>query len=173
MLMFLCSFLSMDEMSFNAPVQSQVNTDLLNQILLNNLDIDEEEEEDDPDETEEAEERSKQIEENRKKLDASFHLSIPPGINLFRSKKSPTENSFRYFTLETLSLETDFGYSRRPELLEHGFSEDTINEIFTDRFEFVRHLFPEAQSVLICDQADFKSVMNFLYYSVSVCTDRR
>ena len=168
-------FLSMDEMSFNAPVESTVNTNLLNQILMNNLDIEDEEDEDDPDEIEDTEESSRQrmMEENRKKLDASLHLSIPPGINLFRSKKSPAENSFRYFTLDTLSLETDFGYKRRPELLEHGFSEDTINEIFTDRFEFVRHLFPEAQSVLICDQADYKSVMNFLYYSVSVCTDRR
>ena len=168
-------FLSMDDMSFNAPQESVVNTSLLNQILLNNLDIDSEEDEEEPNEGEETEERSQErlVEENRKKLDASLHLSIPPGINLFRSKKSPAENSFRYFSLETLSLETDFGYSRRPQLLEHGFSEDTINEIFSDRFEFVRHLFPEAQSVLICDQADFKSVMNFLYYSVSVCTDRR
>ena len=165
----------MNDMAFNAPEENVVNTNLLNQILLNNLDIDDEEDEDEPDELEDTEERSRQslIEENRKKLDASLHSSIPPGINLFRSKKSPAENSFRYFTLETLDLETDFGYRRRPALLEHGFSEVTINEIFTDRFEFVRHLFPEAQSVLICDQADFKSVMNFLYYSVSVCTDRR
>ena len=142
---------------------------------MNNLDIEDEEEEEEPNDGEDTEERSRQRldEENKKKLDASLHLSIPPGINLFQSKKSPEENSFRYFTLETLNLETDFGYSRRPQLLEHGFSEDTINEIFTDRFEFVRHLFPEAQSVLICDQADFKSVMNFLFYSVSVCTDRR
>ena len=165
----------MDEMTFNAPVQNEVNTNLLNQILLNNLDLDDEEEEDNPGESEDTEESSRQrlIEENRRKQDASLHLSIPPGINLFRSKKNPAENSFRYFTLETLNIEKDFGYKRRPELLEHGFSEDTINEIFSDRFEFVRHLFPEAQSVLICDQADFKSVMNFLYYSVSVCSDRR
>lgn len=165
----------MNDMSFNAPEESRVNTSLLNQILMNNLDIEDEEEEEEPNDGEDTEERSRQRldEENKKKLDASLHLSIPPGINLFQSKKSPEENSFRYFTLETLNLETDFGYSRRPQLLEHGFSEDTINEIFTDRFEFVRHLFPEAQSVLICDQADFKSVMNFLFYSVSVCTDRR
>ena len=166
----------MDEMSFNAPQESAVvNQDLLNQILLNNLDSDEDEEDaDQPAEMEDIEETTrKEIEENVKKMNASLHLSIPPGINLFRSKESPEENSFRYFTLETLNIEKDFGYKRRPELLEHGFSEDTINEIFSDRFEFVRHLFPEAQSVLICDQADFKSVMNFLYYSVSVCTDQR
>ena len=41
------------------------------------------------------------------------------------------------------------------------------------RFEFVRHLFPEAQTVLICDQADFKAIMNFLFFSISVCLDER
>ena len=106
----------MDEMTFNAPVQNEVNTNLLNQILLNNLDLDDEEEEDDSGESEDTEESSRQrlIEENRRKQDASLHLSIPPGINLFRSKKNPAENSFRYFTLETLNLETDFGYSLQP-----------------------------------------------------------
>ena len=97
---------------------------------------------------------------------------------------------FKYFCLESLNLETDFNYSRRPKLLGHGFTNARLDEMFSDRFcpdlkcelyctmniirfEFVRHLFPEAQTVLICDQADFKAIMNFLFFSISVCLDER
>ena len=101
---------------------------------------------------------------------------------------------FKYFCLESLNLETDFNYSRRPKLLGHWFTNARLDEMFSDRFclmkcpdlkcelyctmniirfEFVRHLFPEAQTVLICDQADFKAIMNFLFFSISVCLDER
>jgi hypothetical protein len=43
----------------------------------------------------------------------------------------------------------------------------------SDRFTFVRYLMPEAQSVLLCNAADFKSIMDFLFFAISVCTDRR
>ena len=59
------------------------------------------------------------------------------------------------------------------KLRGHGFSEETIANILTDRFTFVRYLMPEAQSVLLCDKADFKAIMDFLFYAISVCTDRR
>jgi hypothetical protein len=32
---------------------------------------------------------------------------------------------------------------------------------------------PEAQSVLLCDKADFRAIMDFLFFSISVCTDSR
>ena len=80
---------------------------------------------------------------------------------------------FKYFNLDSLSLESDFGYDRRGKLIKHGFTDERLNEMFSDRFEFVRHLFPEAQSVLICNQKDFQAIMNFLFYSISVSTDLR
>ena len=83
------------------------------------------------------------------------------------------ENGFKLFTLESLSLETDCGYTRRPKLLGHGFSNARLDDMFSDRFEFVRHLFPEAHTVLICNQADFISIMDYLFYSISVCHDSR
>ena len=42
----------------------------------------------------------------------------------------------------------------------------------TFRLEFVRHLMPEAQSVLLCDAKDFRAIMDFLFFSISVCTDQ-
>ena len=56
------------------------------------------------------------------------------------------------------------------------YSLNILNSCFIGlfcRFEFVRHLFPEAQSVLICNQKDFQSIMNYLFFSISVCTDMR
>ena len=37
----------------------------------------------------------------------------------------------------------------------------------------MENIFPAAQSVLICSREDFKAVMDFLFYSISVCRDRR
>ena len=37
----------------------------------------------------------------------------------------------------------------------------------------MENIFPAAQSVLICNREDFKAVMDFLFYSISVCRDRR
>lgn len=55
----------------------------------------------------------------------------------------------------------------------HGFSDQTLDDIFSDRLVFIRHLMPEAQSVLLCDKHDFKAIMDFLFYSISVCTGRK
>ena len=75
--------------------------------------------------------------------------------------------------MESLSLETDCGYTRRSKLLGHGFSNARLDDMFSDRLEFVRHLFPEAQTVLICNEADFTAIMDFLFYSISVCHNAR
>jgi len=112
-----------------------------------------------------AAEKKKKDRENNKLLEK---MDFPPGLNLFPGET----NGFKYFSLETLNLETDFSYTRRGKLKGHGFTDDKIDLIFSDRIEFVRHLMPEAQSVLICDRLDFRAVMNFLFYSLSVCTDR-
>ena len=106
---------------------------------------------------------------NREKIIKMLSLTAP-GINLFPVSED-SSNGFCLFTLKTLSLERDLDYSRRGKLLGHGFTNERLDDIFNNRFEFVRHLFPEAQSVLLCDKKDFKSIMNFLLYSISVCTD--
>jgi hypothetical protein len=122
-----------------------------------------------------AEARREQAAENRRKLQRLLHGSAP-GIDLFPLPVPPGPegggNRFKYFSLETLDLERDFGYSRRARLVGHGFSDARVTDMLTDRLEFVRHLMPEAQSVLLCDQADFRAIMNFLFFSISVCTDR-
>ena len=98
--------------------------------------------------------------------------TVAPGIDLFRTIRDG-ENGFKFFSMETLDLEKDFDYARRGKLLGHGFSNQRVTEMLTDRLEFVRHLMPEAQSVLLCDQADFRAIMNYLFYSISVCTDSK
>ena len=95
-----------------------------------------------------------------------------PGIDLFPTENS-ADNRFCYFSLDSLSLERDCEYTRRGKLLGHGFSNERLDKILADRFEFVRHLFPEAQSVLICDKNDFRAIMNYLLFSISVCTDEK
>ena len=78
-----------------------------------------------------------------------------------------------FFNVDTLSLEKDFAYGRRGRLKGHGYSDELIDEILSDKLKFIRHLMPEAQSVFLCDKADFKAIMDFLFYSISVCTERR
>jgi hypothetical protein len=63
--------------------------------------------------------------------------------------------------------------SREGKLLGHGFPQETIDHLLTDRLTFVKYLMPEAQSVLLCDKADFRAIMDFLFFSISVCTDSR
>ena len=58
-------------------------------------------------------------------------------------------------------------------MLGHGMTPDRVEEILTSRYKFLENIFPAGQSVLICNKEDFKVVMNFLFYSISVCTDRR
>jgi len=96
----------------------------------------------------------------------------PPGIDLFPTKNEE-DNGFHYFNLESLSLEKDCGYSRRGHLLGHGMTIERIEDVLTNRYQLIQNLFPEAHSVLICDKEDFKAIMNFLFYSISVCSDPR
>ena len=74
--------------------------------------------------------------------------------------------------VDDLCLEKDFKYERRPYLKGHNFSDQTIDDILSDKNTFLRHLMPSAQSLLICDENDFKTVMNYLLYCISVCKDR-
>lgn len=132
---------------------------------------------DDDDESTTGSQKSKNEEDFRLELDKKRNFqrllhSVPPGIDLFRQNENK-ENGFKLFTLDSLNLETDCGYTRRPKLLGHGFSNARLDDMFSDRFEFVRHLFPEAQTVLICNQADFIAIMDFLFFSISVCHDVR
>ena len=147
-------FDSMEEMSFNLP-ESSSESNLLNQIIFENDNVDDLEEDEDEEDKHDMEVNQDEAsvpglnEGNKKKLENAFlQSSVPPGINLFRSKKI-NENSFQYFSMDTLNLETDFGYSRRPKLLDHGFSVETVEEIFSDRIEFVRHLFPLVRDHLV------------------------
>jgi len=117
-----------------------------------------------------TEEKKREAGEHRRKLQKSLH-SQAPGIDLFLPDEKG-ENGLRYFHLESLDIERDFGYSRRSKLHDHGFSDSRVTDMLTDRLEFVRHLMPEAQSVLLCDAKDFRAIMDFLFFSISVCTDR-
>jgi len=119
-----------------------------------------------------AERRADEV-ARRAKLRERFNV-LPPGINLFPDDKiqESKSNGYHYFSLDTLDLEKDFSYNRRGQLKGHGFTDEKIDTILKDRLEFVKHLMPEAQSVLICDKNDFRAIMNYLFYSLSVCTDR-
>ena len=87
------------------------------------------------------------------------------------------KHSLLYFSFllfsDDLSIEKDFDYARRPYLKGHGLSDPAIDEMLTDKLTFLRHLMPSAQSILICDKNDFKSVMDFLLFSISVCPEPR
>jgi hypothetical protein len=98
-------------------------------------------------------------------------LTAPPGLNIFCQTEG--DHAFKYFSFDDLCLEEDFDYGRRPHLKGHGLSDQTIDNMLTDKFTFLRHLMPSAQSILICDKTDFKIVMDFLLYCVSVCPDRK
>ena len=49
----------------------------------------------------------------------------------------------------------------------------TVQVHYKYRYKMMENIFPAAQSVLICNREDFKAVMDFLFYSISVCRDRR
>ena len=96
-----------------------------------------------------------------------------PGINLFNAQqeKNSGKHNLVFFSLDSLSLEADFGYVRRGKLLGHGFTNDELDSILGDPGQLVAHLMPEAQTLLICDKEDYKAVMNYLFYSISVCSN--
>eukprot|EP00090_Calanus_glacialis_P005820 TRINITY_DN14529_c0_g1_i1.p1 TRINITY_DN14529_c0_g1~~TRINITY_DN14529_c0_g1_i1.p1 ORF type:complete len:593 (-),score=251.90 TRINITY_DN14529_c0_g1_i1:76-1854(-) len=128
----------------------------------------------------EEDEEGRLAKEEKKKADdmarrdkmAKMLNMVAPGIDLFPTPPDEEGNGFLFFSQDSLDLETDMGYTRRAKLLGHGFTSTQLDTIMSDRLQFVRHLMPEAQSVLICDKTDFRAVMNFLFYSISVCTDR-
>merc|ERR1719508_529489 len=144
---------------------------LLDEMLPPEIDMDDDPESDDEQKNERIAQQKLEAAENRKKLQKMLH-TVAPGIDLFRTNLNG-ENGFKYFNMGTLDLEKDFDYARRGKLLGHGFSNERITEMLSDRLEFVRHLMPEAQSVLLCDQADFRAIINYLFYSISVCTDSK
>ena len=158
---------------------SKVSSSKANSLFLDMIDINNDSDNSEDDEDGERHERternnvnegdSEERNANREKIIKMLSLTAP-GINMFPLSED-SSNGFYFFTLKTLSLERDLEYSRRGKLLGHGFTNEKLDDIFNNRFEFVRHLFPEAQSVLLCDKKDFKSIMNFLLYSISVCTD--
>ena len=105
---------------------------LIDEIIPPDIDMDEDEESEDEEESErKREEKQKAAAENRRKLQKMLH-TVAPGIDLFRTN-STGKNGFRFFTMESLDLEKDFEYSRRSKLLGHGFSNDRITEMLTDR----------------------------------------
>ena len=57
----------------------------------------------------------------------------------YRRQNANKENEFKLFTLESLSLETDCGYTRRPKLLGHGFSNTRLDDMFSDRSNVFHH----------------------------------
>ena len=143
---------------------SKNNPILLDMLDLNESDEEEEEEENDLMDSKSKVEEDLEVAVKREKL-IKIMSGTPPGIDLF------TDTGRHYFNLETLSLEKDFGYDRRGFLMGHGLDREKIDVLMSDRMEFLRNLYPEAQSVLICDSKDFKAVMDFLFYSISVCSD--
>ena len=163
--------MSVDDMEVEASASSKDNPILLDMLHVG---ISDDSDDEDENEREKADRRAASNAELESKKDKIIKLlcSTAPGIDLFPSN-TKEENGFLYFDLVSLSLERDLEYTRRGKLLGHGFKNETLDEIFTNRREFIRHLFPEAQSVLLCDQSDFKSIMNFLFYSISVCTDEK
>ena len=124
------------------------------------------EETEDPAEVEAAK-LAKRAEDIAKKKEKFSQMWVPPGIDLFPDRSD--KEGFRFFSSETLSLEKDFSFNRR-KLEIHGLS--NIDNILTDRCEFLNHLFPQSQSVLISSEKDFRQIMDYLLYSISVCTDR-
>ena len=113
---------------------------LLDEMLPPEIDMDDDPESDDEEKNERLLQQKQEAAENRKKLQKMLH-TVAPGIDLFRTIVDG-ENGFKFFSMETLDLEKDFDYARRGKLLGHGFSNQRVTEMLTDRLEFVCHLMP-------------------------------
>ena len=124
----------------------------------------------------EEDEEGRLAKEEKKKADdiarrdkmAKMLNMVAPGIDLFPPPPDEEGNGFLFFSQDSLDLENDMGYTRRAKLLGHGFTSTQLDTIMSDRLQFVRNLMLEAQSVLICDKTDFRAVMKFVFYSISV-----
>ena len=128
---------------------------------------------DEPSESDEENEETGSSSKTGTTVKVESHLETPPGLNVFKRSDGDESFGFNIFNMETLDLERDFGYRRRGKLKGHGYTDQELDKIFSDKIVFLRHLMPEAQSVLLCDKDDFKAIMEYLFYSMSVCTDRR
>ena len=104
---------------------------LLDEMLPPEIDMDDDPESDDEEKNARILQQKQEAAENRKKLQKMLH-TVAPGIDLFRTNSSG-ENGFKFFNMETLDLEKDFDYARRGKLLGHGFSNQRISEMLTDR----------------------------------------
>ena len=104
---------------------------LLDEMLPPEIDMDDDPESDDEQKNERIAQQKLEAAENRKKLQKMLH-TVAPGIDLFRTNLNG-ENGFKYFNMETLDLEKDFDYARRGKLLGHGFSNERITEMLSDR----------------------------------------
>ena len=104
---------------------------LLDEMLPPEIDMDDDPESDDEEKNARILQQKLEAAENRKKLQKMLH-TVAPGIDLFRTNSSG-ENGFKFFNMETLDLEKDFDYARRGKLLGHGFSNQRITEMLTDR----------------------------------------
>jgi len=136
-------------------------------IELMSIEIDESDESDEEDEENGASTKTGTT------VKVESHLETPPGLNVFKRSDGDGSFGFNIFNMDSLDLERDFGYTRRGKLKGHGYTDQELDRIFSDKIVFLRHLMPEAQSVLLCDKDDFKAIMEFLFYSMSVCTNRR
>ena len=113
---------------------------LLEEMLPPEIDMDDDPESDDEQKNERIAQQKLEAAENRKKLQKMLH-TVAPGIDLFRTNLNG-ENGLKYFNMETLDLEKDFDYARRGKLLGHGFSNERITEMLSDRsVEFIMRVF--------------------------------
>ena len=98
----------------------------------------------------------------------SYIKARAPGIKVFR------ENKPAVFSVENLSLERDFNWSGRSRLENNGCEKRTLDRILgsgeDNLFEFVRYLTPElSENTLITSHAEFVSIVDYIFYSVSIC----
>ena len=98
----------------------------------------------------------------------SYIKARAPGIKVFR------ENKPAVFSVENLSLERDFNWSGRSRLENNGCERRMLDRILgsgeDNLFEFVRYLTPElSENTLITSQAEFVSIVDYIFYSASIC----
>ena len=158
-----------DLLNMKTSGQSSKGRSLLPDLDLGHSDLDSS-----SDEEEAGSRRGEKVDNTEVKRERLIRMLslMAPGLSFFPAAEKQ-DYRFSIFNLKSLSLERDCEYTRRGKLLGHGFSNERLDIILSDRLQFLRHLFPEAQSVLICDKNDFRSIMNFLLYSISVCTDEQ
>ena len=127
------NLLDIDDMTISSSSKTKMleGISLLDEMLPPEIDMDDDPESDEEEKNARLLQQKQEAAENKKKLQKMLH-TVAPGIDLFRTNSSG-ENGFKFFNMETLDLEKDFDYGRRGKLLGHGFSNERINEMLTDR----------------------------------------